>query len=168
MTRDEYHFFLGRGLRRHCVMGSDYYVTNEHLVEPNGLTRSAGDIFGYAEITRQYHDRYQIPVMHTETNLVEGPNGDEAVLWLRKQWANALRIRNAGIPMLGFTWYSLTDQVDWDTALREENGHVNALGLYDLDRRERAVGREYRKLIAEWSSVLPMQSQSMVLPVRAP
>jgi beta-glucosidase/6-phospho-beta-glucosidase/beta-galactosidase len=168
MTRDEYHFFLGRGLRRHCVMGSDYYVTNEHLVEPNGLTRAAGDIFGYAEITRQYHDRYQIPVMHTETNLVEGPNGDEAVMWLRKQWANALRIRNAGIPMLGFTWYSLTDQVDWDTALREENGHVNALGLYDLDRRERAVGREYRKLIAEWSSVLPMQSQSMVLPVRAP
>jgi hypothetical protein len=70
--------------------------------------------------------------------------------------------------MLGFTWYSLTDQVGWDTALREENGHVNALGLYDLDRRERAVGREYRKLIAEWSSVLPMQSQSMVLPVRAP
>jgi beta-glucosidase/6-phospho-beta-glucosidase/beta-galactosidase len=168
MTRDEYHFFLGRGLRRHCVMGSDYYVTNEHLVEPDGRTRSAGDIFGYAEITRQYHDRYQIPVMHTETNLVEGPNGDEAVMWLRKQWANALRIRNAGIPMLGFTWYSLTDQVDWDTALREENGHVNALGLYDLDRRERAVGREYRKLIAEWSSVLPMQSQSMVLPVRAP
>ena len=168
MTRDEYHFFLGRGLRRHCVMGSDYYVTNEHLVEPDGHTRSAGDVFGYAEITRQYFSRYALPVMHTETNLVEGPNGDEAVMWLRKQWANALRIRNDGIPLLGFTWYSLTDQVDWDTALREENGHVNKLGLYDLDRQERAVGREYRKLIAEWSSVLPMQSQSMVLPVRAP
>jgi beta-glucosidase/6-phospho-beta-glucosidase/beta-galactosidase len=168
MTREEYHFFHGRNLRRFCVMGTDYYVTNEHLVEANGDSRSAGDMFGYAEITRQYHNRYRMPVMHTETNMVEGPRGDEAVMWLRKQWANALRIRNAGIPMLGFTWYSLTDQVDWDTALREENGHVNALGLYDLDRRERAVGREYRKLIAEWSSVLPMQSQSMVLPVRAP
>ena len=31
-----------------------------------------------------------------------------------------------------FTWYSLTDQVDWDIALREANGRVNALGFYDL------------------------------------
>ena len=33
-----------------------------------------------------------------------------------------LRVRNDGVPIVGFTWYSLTDQVDWDTALREENG----------------------------------------------
>ena len=26
-----------------------------------------------------------------------------------------LRVRNDGIPIVGFTWYSLTDQVDWDT-----------------------------------------------------
>ena len=118
-----------------------------------------------AEITRQYHDRYRLPVMHTETNLAEGPNGDEAVVWLRKQWANALRIRNSGIPLLGFTWYSLTDQLDWDTALREANGHVNPLGLYDLDRRRRRVGDTFAKIVAEWSSVLPTQSESLVLPV---
>ncbi len=40
-----------------------------------------------------------------------------------------LRLRNVGIPTVGFTWYSLTDQVDWDTALREQNGNVNPLGL---------------------------------------
>ena len=28
-----------------------------------------------------------------------------------------------------FTWYSLQDQVDWDTALRENNGRVNPLGF---------------------------------------
>ena len=61
--------------------------------------------------------------------------------WLWKEWANVLRVRNDGIPIVGFTWYSLTDQVDWDTALREDNGHVNPLGLYDLDRNPRAVGR---------------------------
>jgi len=37
----------------------------------------------------------------------------------------------------GFTWYSLTDQVDWDIALRENKGTVNPLGLYDLDRQIR-------------------------------
>ena len=36
MTRDEYHFFLGNNLKRHCIMGNDYYVTNEHRVSPDG------------------------------------------------------------------------------------------------------------------------------------
>src|SRR3546814_4767332 len=95
--------------------------------------------------------------MHTETNFKEGPNGDEAVNWLWKEWANVLRLRNVGIPTVGFTWYSLTDQVDWDTALREQNGNVNPLGLYDLDRNIRAVGRAYKELIAAWREVLPAQ-----------
>ena len=32
MTREEYHFFLGRNLQHHCIMGNDYYLTNEHRV----------------------------------------------------------------------------------------------------------------------------------------
>ena len=64
--------------------------------------------------------------------------------WLWKQWANVLRVRNDGVPIVGFTWYSLTDQVDWDTALREQHGRVNPLGLYDLDRKIRPVGSAYR------------------------
>jgi beta-glucosidase/6-phospho-beta-glucosidase/beta-galactosidase len=141
MMRDEYHFFLQKSLKRHCIMGNDYYVTNEHLISGDGSTRPAGEIFGYSEITRQYYARYGLPVMHTETNTWEGPNGDEAVRWLRKEWANVMRVRNSGVPIVGFTWYSLTDQVDWDTALREDNGRVNPLGLYDLDRKPRAVAR---------------------------
>ena len=109
-------------------MGNDYYVTNEHRVFADGRTVGAGEIFGYDEITRQYYDRYRLPVMHTETNFAQGPNGDEAVHWLWKEWANVLRVRNDGIPIVGFTWYSLTDQVDWDTALREDNGNVNRSG----------------------------------------
>ena len=144
MTPEEYAFFLRNSPRHHCIMGNDYYVTNEHRVAPDGRTWAAGDVFGYDEITRQYHDRYRLPVMHTETNLSQGPNGDEAVQWLWKQWANVLRVRNSGVPTVGFTWYSLTDQVDWDTALREDNSRVNPLGLYDLNRNIRPVGRPTR------------------------
>jgi len=140
-------------------------VTNEHRVCPDGHTVDSGEVFGYEEITVQYYDRYLLPVMHTETNLTEGPNGDEAVLWLHKEWANVLRVRNKGIPIVGFTWYSLTDQVDWDTALREDAGHVNALGLYDLDRKMRNVGRAYRDLIAAWREVLPTQSVCLRVPL---
>jgi beta-glucosidase len=129
MTREEYHFFLEHHVKHRCIMGNDYYVTNEHRVAADGSTRPAGEVFGYDEITRQYYERYKLPVMHTETNISEGPNGDEAVYWLWKEWANLLRLRNHGIPIVGFTWYSLTDQVDWDTALRENNGRMNPLGL---------------------------------------
>jgi beta-glucosidase/6-phospho-beta-glucosidase/beta-galactosidase len=165
MAREEYHFFLGRRLKQHCIMGNDYYVTNEHRVDKDGRTRPAGDVFGYDEITWQYYDRYRLPVMHTETNFAQGPAGDEAVYWLWKQWANVLRVRNKGIPIVGFTWYSLTDQVDWDTALREDNGRVNPLGLCDLERRLRPVGEAYQQLIAAWREVLPTQSVCLRVPL---
>jgi len=168
MTRDEYHFFMTNNLRHHCIMGNDYYMTNEHRVRADGGTTASGEIFGYYAITRQYHDRYRLPVMHTETNLNEGPNGDEAVNWLWKQWANVLRVRNDGVPMVGFTWYSLTDQVDWDSALRENNGHVNPLGLYDLNRQIRPVGKAFKQLIHDWHKVLPTQSMCLQVPVVFP
>jgi beta-glucosidase len=169
MTRDEYHFFLDRStLRHHCIMGNDYYVTNEHRVRSDGFSTAAGDIFGYDEITRQYYDRYRLPVMHTETNLMEGPNGDEAVDWLWKQWANVLRVRNNGVSIVGFTWYSLTDQVDWDVGLREENDRVTPVGLYDLDRNIRPVGTAYKQLISDWREVLPAQSVCLTVPIIMP
>jgi len=49
-----------------------------------------------------------------------------------------------------FTWYSLQDQMDWDTDLRENNGRVNSLGLCDLDRNIRPVGHAYKDLIKKW------------------
>lgn len=168
LTREEYEFFMSKSLRHYCVMGNDYYVTNEHRVKPDGSTGPAGEVFGYDEITRQYYGRYRLPVMHTETNYTQGPNGDEAVYWLWKEWANVLRLRNDGIPIVGFTWYSLTDQIDWDTALREQNGHVCPVGLFDLDRNIRPVGEVYKKLIQDWNQVLPTQSTALVMPIQMP
>jgi beta-glucosidase/6-phospho-beta-glucosidase/beta-galactosidase len=168
MKKEEYHFFLSNRLRHHCILGNDYYWTNEHRVSADGSHRASGEIFGYSEITRQYHGRYRLPVMHTETNIVEGPNGDEAVNWLWKQWANVLRVRNDGVPTVGFTWYSLTDQTDWDTALREPNGNIHPVGLYDMNRQIRPVGRCYRQLISDWRDVLPAESICLTVPVVPP
>jgi hypothetical protein len=79
-----------------------------------------------------------------------------------------LRVRNDGLPIVGFTWYSLTDQVDWDSALRETRGTVNPRGLFDLDRHIRPVGSAYRELIAEWRDVLPTQSVVLAVPAFPP
>ena len=166
MTREEYHWFLEHRLKQHCILGTDYYMLNEHRVFADGRTVAAGEVFGYCEITRQYYNRYRLPVMHTETNVWEGPHGDEAVKWLWKEWANVLRLRNVGIPTVGFTWYSLIDQIDWDTALREQNGNINPLGLFDTNRKIRNVGKAYKQLIADWRNVLPAQSVCLIVPIK--
>ena len=160
MTREEYHWFCNNHRKQHCVMGTDYYETNEQLVHDNRSTTPAGEIFGYYVITHQYFDRYHLPVMHTETNL---PDNDRAPAWIRKEWANVHRLSEDGVPMLGFTYYSLTDQMDWDTALVGDNANVNPLGLYDLDRKIRPVGQTYREIIHEWRNILPTQSHSLYL-----
>jgi beta-glucosidase/6-phospho-beta-glucosidase/beta-galactosidase len=153
MTRDEYHWFhdhFNDYLKSRCVMGNDYYITNEHMVHPDGTTSASGEIYGYYVITQQYFHRYRLMVMHTETNILEPLSVD----WLNKQWANAYRLKRDGVPLIGFTWYSLIDQVDWNTALREDNGVVNSLGLYDIDRKIRPVGKQFKHLIQEWTPVL--------------
>jgi beta-glucosidase/6-phospho-beta-glucosidase/beta-galactosidase len=155
MNRDEYHWFLKNHVKSRCVMGNDYYATNENLVHSDGTLTLAGEIFGYYPITHQYFSRYRLPVMHTETN---GLGGEKAVEWLRKEWANVHRLKQDGVPLVGFTWYSLQDQVDWDTGLREDNGRVNPLGLCDLDRNIRPVGHAYKKLIRQWRDTLPTES----------
>jgi hypothetical protein len=127
-------------LKQHCILGNDYYWTNEHRVKADGSTMASGEIFGYAVITKQYYDRYRLPVMPHRDQPGGGVERRRGVNWLWKEWASVLRVRNDGVPIVGFTWYSLTDQVDWDTALREQNGRVNPLGLYDLDRNIRPWG----------------------------
>lgn len=158
MTDKEYDWFRDHHVKTRCVMGNDYYVTNEHLVHPDGTWTAAGEIFGYYVITHQYYRRYRIPVMHTETNL---DNAEQAPTWLRKEWANLFRLRQDGVPIMGFTWYSLTDQVDWDSALRNDAGVVNPLGLFDLDRKIRPVGEAYKTIIKKWKNILPTGSFSL-------
>ena len=157
MTDAEYQWFEQSYIKARCIMGNDYYITNEHMVHADGTTTPSGEIFGYYIITHQYFNRYNLPVMHTETNISE-PN---SVGWLKKEWANLYRFKQDGFPIVGFTWYSLIDQVDWDSALRHNAGNVNPLGLYDINRKIRPVGEAYKKLIATWKDVLDEESYGL-------
>jgi beta-glucosidase/6-phospho-beta-glucosidase/beta-galactosidase len=158
MTKQEYQWFTQNQVKARCVMGNDYYVTNEHLVHPDGSTQASGEIFGYYVITNQYYKRYKLPIMHTETN-IRMPACKE---WLLKQWANVHRLKHDGVPIIGFTWYSLLHQVDWDSALRNDDGHVNELGLYDLNRQQMPVGAAYQQLIKNWKDIITEESYGLV------
>jgi beta-glucosidase/6-phospho-beta-glucosidase/beta-galactosidase len=156
MSREEYHWFMEHGsrMRPHCVMGSDYYGANEHWVPEDGPLKGAGTVFGYAVLARQYYERYHLPIMMTETNKMDAQQAPE---WLKEQWACVRELRRIGVPVMGFTWYSLLDQVDWDTSLREDNGREDPVGLYDLNRKPQPVRDAYRQLIADWKSQMPME-----------
>jgi beta-glucosidase/6-phospho-beta-glucosidase/beta-galactosidase len=70
---------------------------------------------------------------------------------------NLLRLREDGVPIIGFTWFGLVDMKDWDSALTKMRGNVNKVGLYTLARKQRKVAREYRRLVEEYSH-LPISS----------
>jgi hypothetical protein len=129
---------------RRTILGVDYYEWNEKLIDRDGRARSLGELFGWYVVASQYFERYRRPMMHTETNRLDARDGPR---WLWRQWHNVQLLRKAGVPLVGFTWYSLTDQVDWDIALTQAVGNVSPVGLFDLNRDLRPVGLAYRHLI---------------------
>lgn len=150
LTREEYDWFMAGEPPGYQIMGSDYYGRNERIMKPDGEICTAEDVMGWYQIAHEYYTRYKKPVMHPETNTFKA---DEAPAWLWKQWINVLRMRQDGVPVLGFTWYSLTDQIDWDSALSKKNGNVNECGLYDLQRKPRPVAADYRQLLEEFGQI---------------
>ena len=150
LTRREYDWFMAGEPPGYQIMGNDYYGRNEKIILPDGYVCTSMDVLGWYNITLEYYRRYRKPVMHTETNVFDA---HEAPTWLWKQWVNILRMRQEGVPVLGFTWYSLIDQVDWDIGLARPVGKVNACGLYDLDRRPRPVAESYRLLLREYGQI---------------
>lgn len=150
MSTLEYDWFMNSPRSGHQVLGIDYYGRNEHILTADGRRIPVEDVLGLYALGKEYHGRYQKPIMHTETNVLHAADGPR---WLWKQWFNILRMRQDGIPVLGFTWYSLTDQVDWDIALAEKRGTVNGCGLYDMDRKPNPVAAEYRALVQEYGQL---------------
>ncbi|HEX8786685.1 MAG TPA: family 1 glycosylhydrolase, partial [Telluria sp.] len=83
MSEDELLFFERHGcVPAQCILGTDYYSSNEHVIHPDGSRHPAQGRVGYPMIARDYYERYRLPLMHTETNLDQGPSGREACEWL--------------------------------------------------------------------------------------
>lgn len=155
MPSEEYAWFMSQGARERAIMGVDYYEWNEQLITRDGRSEALGELFGWHVITSQYYERYRLPMMHTETNRLDARDGPR---WLWRHWHNVELLRDGGVPVVGFTWYSLTDQIDWDIGLRQPLGNVNPVGLYDLNRDPRPVALAYKHLIEMYKDErLPME-----------
>jgi beta-glucosidase/6-phospho-beta-glucosidase/beta-galactosidase len=150
LTHAEYDWFMMGKPPGYQIMGCDYYPTNERIKLPDGSIQTSMDVLGWYEITKAYYERYHLPLMYTELNMA---HPDKAPFWFYKQWLSVLRMRQDAVPVLGFTWYGLIDQIDWDTQLGQQNGHIIESGLYDLNRQPRPMAEAYKILLREFGQL---------------
>ena len=158
LTWEEYQWFMTSRSGERAILGIDYYKANEGLINEEGEKLPYSETFGWYVIAMQYYQRYQRPLMQSETNV---PSAEDAPQWLWKLWHNVYRLRTDGVPVVGFTWYGLVDLIDWENWLREKKDEVVPSGLFDLQRNIRPVGKEYRKLIREYAH-LPILKQNPI------
>jgi beta-glucosidase/6-phospho-beta-glucosidase/beta-galactosidase/glycosyltransferase involved in cell wall biosynthesis len=125
------------------MLGLDYYRHSEWFYDDQrGHTPSPQPI-GLAGIIQQYAQRYDLPLMLTETN-IRGLPSDRAT-WLRytlEQYELALA---RGFPLHGYGWFPHVDSADWDSLLARCAGRVDPVGVYS----RRPDGTRIRTLFTE-------------------
>lgn len=91
---------------------------------------------GFTSLIEAYYNRYQLPIMVTETSA----RGDETVRarWLEASVAAIRALRSRSVPVLGYTWFPLFTMIDW--RYRFGRGPLDEyrleLGLYSLNGDE--------------------------------
>lgn len=89
---------------------------------------------GLEDLVRLYAERYERPVMVTETS--RGGTVEERSAWLRDSLRCVEELRTEGVPLVGYTWFPFIALVDW--LYRESCAPVDEwlvqMGLVDLTR----------------------------------
>jgi len=158
VTSNDLSFFREKRAVGQRWLGVDYYPTCEHRVASTGQSTRSRSPMGFQRLVKQYHRRYGVPIFHCETNRVDA----HAVAWMDEQWSDVVALRAAGVPITGFTWYSLTDQLDWQHLLRWQRNDLHPVGLYDLDRRIRPAGRRYQEIVSQWRTMMDDDHSVMI------
>lgn len=145
-----------RWFREHAiridVLGLDYYPHCEHQFHRSGSVCPSRQPRGFAALAREYHARYGLPLMLTETN-IRGYVSDR-ISWLKYMVEQCETLVAEGIPFEGFTWFPFIDSTDWDSLLGQPAGHIDPVGIYwledgSLNRRDSALSRLYAALASD-------------------
>jgi beta-glucosidase/6-phospho-beta-glucosidase/beta-galactosidase len=143
------------------VLGLDYYPNSDWQLERVGdgvrqrRSESPAGIYGIAST---YYGRYGIPMMLTETSIDGKPINRE--IWLDKTIEDCRRLRGEGIPMLGYFWWPLIDQVDWDGALTHRVGKIHEVGLFNLRRQSSGtLERHATPLVKQFAEIIASRNE---------
>jgi beta-glucosidase len=152
---------LGRDPIALDVIGLNFYPqwsTQQMSVDAQGrlsYRATEKDGAGFEQLIDDYYQRYQVPVIVTETSA----KGRHEVRgrWLDASVAAIRRLRDRGVPVLGYTWFPMFTMIDW----RYRHGRAPLedyrieLGLFTLDEsgaqgrwRATPLVEQFRKIVA--------------------
>jgi beta-glucosidase/6-phospho-beta-glucosidase/beta-galactosidase len=104
---------------------------------------------GLEDVLTSFANRYGRPVFLTETCWTGTP--EQRIAWLDASVDCVERLRAGGVPVVGYTWWSLIDMYEWP--YREECGALEdyhlAMGLWDLVPDGAGVLRRVRNVVAD-------------------
>ena len=133
---------IGRNPIELDVLGLNFYPQWStkllHIDKRGRLTFSEtepeGD--GFKELITHYHERYQVPIMITETSAIG--SDDIRQRWLESSVSMIRHLRGEGIPVIGYTWFPLFTMVDWRYRFSQDpiESFYLELGLYRLNRQD--------------------------------
>jgi len=128
------------------VVGLDYYPWSEERHRRGGR-RASGHFRGLYQVAKDYWARYKKPLLIAET---DAAGTIEARLdWLEQTLADCQRLNAEGIPVLGYTWWPLIDNINWG-AFKSADTPDNA-GLYAMVKNDQGVWeREETPLVARF------------------
>ena len=133
------------------VMGVNYYPRHSTEVFEAGVHHGGGfadprptrddGVRGLREVLSAYEDRYDVPVMLTETCVTASVA--DRIRWLRESVAEVHTMREQGHRVLGYTWWPLFDMYEWTYrhSTRPRQEHLLAMGLYDLVESDAGLSR---------------------------
>lgn len=122
------------------VIGMNFYPqwsTKQLYIDNRGriaFRETEHDGIGFTELITDYYNRYQVPVMITETSAVGSDEVREK--WLESSVGMIKNLRSSGVPVIGYTWFPFFTMIDWRYRFEQgplENYYLE-LGLYKLNR----------------------------------
>ena len=130
------------------VLGLDYYAHCQWDFHGSdgGVVPTPAPLPLSAQIL-EYWERYQRPVMLTETN-IRGYASDRAS-WLKYTLEQCELAADAGVPVEGLCWFPFIDSADWDSLLFRCEGNIDPVGVFWLDealeRRPSVMSEAYAR-----------------------
>ena len=136
MTADDVAWFQQHPARID-ILGLDYYAHCEFEWSTKGRVWPNRTPEGFTAVAMEYVNRYQLPVMLSETN-IRGYHTDR-LSWMKFMCEQcellSERLTQLHLSFHGYCWFPLIDSTDWDTLVKEANGRVDPQGIYWLDQQ---------------------------------
>lgn len=128
------------------ILGANFYPWSYGRVslrKEGFYNRMTPDVSGLAigEVLADAWERYRIPLMVTETSARRGVDG--RALWMDETIAAVRRLRQQGVPVVGYTWYPFFTMFSWyyRRGRRDLLDYILHLGIYEADFDEAGIFR---------------------------